>query len=120
MHYSEVQLWFPAGFTNPLDNFTCVIDRLSDATKPSVVLRWDWAIPMDEHFLNETSFYALVIFEASGIDNNITYSIGRVTNKTIDLEEEDKYTFIVYFDCENSVVSVANCTVNTLQQRCKE
>ena len=116
-----MQLLFPAGFTNPLDNFTCnVIDQVSDTTKPSVVLRWDWAIPMDEeHFLSETSFYALVVFEAGDINNNITYSIGRVTNRTIDLEEEDEYTFIVYFDCKNSLVSVANCTVNTLQHRSK-
>lgn len=73
----------------------------------------------EEHFLNETSFYSLVIFEAGDINNNITYSIGKVTNKTIDLEEEDEYTFIVYFDCENSPVSVASCMVNTLQQRSK-
>lgn len=81
-------------------------------------MRWDWAFPLgEENFLNETSFYAEVIFEAGGIDSTITNNIGTDTNTTFDLPEDNEYTFNVYSDCMRTPMSLANCTVNTFHRK---
>ena len=94
-----------------------------DITKPTVILSWQWPLPLNSIFLNETSHYSLrVVYEAGGNERIITddIDIGTAMNTTINLQEDAVYTFNVYFSCANvSILLNTTCTVNTFDRRSK-
>ena len=116
------------GFYNPPGNFTCqVVDQNSDITKPSVILSWErptlMAFYMDRNVVQPpSSGNYTVVYEVSGTTRNITIDITADMNDTclVDLEEDNDYTFKIYFNHSDfSRVAIATRTVNTNNRRGK-
>ena len=117
------------GFYNPPGNFTCqAVDQNSDFTKPRVILSWErptlMAFYLDDNVVEPpSSGYYTVVYEVTGTTRNITVDITADMNDTslVDLEEDNKYIFKVYFfvSSQFSRVAISTCTVDTNVRRGK-
>lgn len=128
--YIKLLFYYHLGFSNPPGNFTCqAIDQSSDVTKPSVILTWERPT-FQAFFLNQDGYLTVpetgnyeVVYEANGEMHTVTVDIGAEVNNIalIDLQEDDEYTFYVYFSRrEYSRRAISQpCTVDTNTRRSK-
>lgn len=117
------------GFYNPPGNFTChAVDQNSDITKPSVILSWErptlMAFYMNGNVVGPPSSGSyIVVYEVNGTTHNTVIDITADVNDTslVDLEEDNDYTFKIYFFTESSFsrVAISTCTINTNVRRSK-